>query len=316
MMGDGDPSRQFKPPADADVTLVTASRTLLRDRIAEYKARLAGIDGEIARLKARQEATGAQIAKHEETVPLLAERVRARETLSDKKVGTRTAYLELKQQLVEMQGDLRIARLTVAEGAQSIKAQQDNRNELVASFSATTHDELGKSLQRVAALEKELAKAEERQRLKTLRAPVDGTVQQLAAHTVGGVVNPGDPLLVVVPHDTVIEVEAQVLNKDIGFVRAGQMTAIKIESFPFTKYGLVNGEVMGVSADAVQDKERGLIYPARVAMKEKRILVGDKWVNLGPGMAVTVEIKTGERRVVEYFLSPFLKYADEALRER
>jgi hemolysin D len=249
-------------------------------------------------------------------VPLLAERVRARETLANKQVGTRTAYLELKQQLVEMQGDLRIARVTLEEGAQSIKAQQDKRNELLASFSAATHDELSKALQRAGALEKELAKAEERHRLKTLRAPTDGFVQQLAVHTVGGVVNPGDPLMVVVPHDTVVEIEAQILNKDIGFVRAGQVAAIKVESFLFTKYGLINGEVLNVSADAVQDKDRGLIYAARIAMKEKRMLVGDKWVNLVPGMAVTVEIKTGERRIVEYFLSPFLRYADEAMRER
>jgi hemolysin D len=97
---------------------------------------------------------------------------------------------------------------------------------------------------------------------------------------------------------------------------SGQAAAVKIESFPFTKYGLIQGEVLNVSADAIQDKEKGLVYAARVALKERRILVGERWIPLGPGMTVIAEIKTGERRVIEYFLSPFIRYTDEALRER
>ena len=128
--------------------------------------------------------------------------------------------------------------------------------------------------------------------------------------------NPAERLMVVVPADVTLEVEAMVLNKDIGFVRAGQESEIKIESFPFTKYGLIDGAVKHISADAVEDEKQGLVYPMRATLKTNRILVGDRWVPLAPGMSVTAEVKTGKRRAIEFFLSPLMRYQDEALRER
>jgi hemolysin D len=141
-------------------------------------------------------------------------------------------------------------------------------------------------------------------------------VQQLAVHTVGGVVTPAQPLMMIVPKDNPIEVEAYVENKDIGFVNPGQEAVVKIETFPFTKYGTINAEVAHVSHDAVNDEKRGLIFPARVALERAAIRVENKTVNLSPGMAVTVEVRTAKRRVAEYFLSPLLQYSDESLRER
>jgi hemolysin D len=316
MKKEGDALASFRPPPDATPVLVATSRIVLRDRLAEYHARLAGIEGETRRLKARYAGTKAQIEKLEATIPLLAERVAAREHLAARQYGTRASYLELKQSLIEMKGDLAVARLSLDEAAQAIRTQEDKRRELVAGFSAQAYEDISKALQHVGAIEKDLAKAEDRQRLKTLRAPVSGIVQQLAVHTVGGVVNPAEPLMAIVPHDSVLEVEAMVLNKDIGFVRKGQPVAVKVESFPFTRYGIIHGVVANVSSDAIQDKDKGLVYSARVALRDKRILVGDRWIALGPGMSVTAEIKTGERHVIEYFLSPFLRYTDEAMRER
>lgn len=150
----------------------------------------------------------------------------------------------------------------------------------------------------------------------TLSAPVDGTVQQLAVHTVGGVVTPAQPLMVIVPKDNPIEVEAYVENKDIGFVNEGQEAVVKVETFPFTRYGTIAARVTHVSNDAVNDEKRGLVFPARVNLARATIQVENKRVNLSPGMAVTVEVKTAQRRVIEYFLSPLLQYSDESLRER
>lgn len=150
----------------------------------------------------------------------------------------------------------------------------------------------------------------------TLTAPVDGTVQQLAVHTVGGVVTPAQPLMMIVPKDNMIEVEAYVENKDIGFVNPGQAAVVKIETFPLTKYGTIEAKVTHVSNDAVNDEKRGLIFPARVNLARSTIQVENKTVNLSPGMAVTVEVKIAQRRVVEYFLSPLMQYKDESLRER
>ena len=296
--------------------LVEATLALLHGRVAEHHAQLAAHDGEVTKRSAEVAKVNAAIAKLEETVPLLEERVNVLESLSKKKFAKRSDYLELKQQLVESKGDLEIERRRKQEMKAGLVTIIRKRAELAAKFRADATQEMVQSLHKVAAVEQELRKAEERLRQRRLVAPADGVVHSLAVNTVGGVVAPTEPLMLIVPDDSPLEIEAKVLNKDIGFVEAGQKVQVKIESFPFTRYGLIEGEVLWVSADAVQDEKLGAVFNARVAMHQDKILVDDRWVKLGPGMAVTVEVKTGERRAIEFFLAPFLRYQDEALMER
>jgi len=145
---------------------------------------------------------------------------------------------------------------------------------------------------------------------------VAGTVQQLATYTIGGVVTPAQTLMTIVPEDNAMEVEAFVDNKDIGFVYAGQDAEVKVQSFPYTKYGTIHAKVMDVSNDATNDEKKGLIFRTKIKLDRTSIPVENKVVNLSSGMEVTVEIKTGHRRVMEYFLSPLMKYQNESLKER
>jgi hemolysin D len=170
--------------------------------------------------------------------------------------------------------------------------------------------------QKVAMLEQELLKADSRSHLMQLIAPVDGTVQQLAVHTVGGVVTPAQPVMMIVPHDNPLEVEAFIENKDIGFVKVNHDAEVKIETFQYTKYGTLHAKITSISHDAINDEKRGLIYSTKVKMDRATINVDGTDVNLSPGMAVSVEIKTGKRRVIEYFLNPLLQYGHESLQER
>jgi len=163
-------------------------------------------------------------------------------------------------------------------------------------------------------------------------------VQQLAVHTVGGVVTPAQPLLVLVPQDSHLEIEAMVSNRDVGFVEPGQEAEIKVATFNFTRYGLLHGNVLSVSPDAVgrddpqgqtKDKspqgtqdtkpasdDQGPVYAARISLERTQMQIEDKPVNLSPGMSVTAEIRTGERRIISYLLSPLRKYRQDSLRER
>lgn len=168
----------------------------------------------------------------------------------------------------------------------------------------------------IASLDQELTKARYEQSLTELRAPVAGTVQQLAVHTLGGVVTPAQPLLTLVPSDQQVEVEALLENKDVGFVHAGQPVSVKVETFNFTKYGTVAGEVVSVSQDAIKDEKRGQVYNAKVRLARSQLLIDGRSVALAPGMAVTVEIKTDQRRVIDYFLSPLEQHLQESLGER
>ena len=187
---------------------------------------------------------------------------------------------------------------------------------MVSEFQRTRQAELSDADTKAASLSQEVVKAEQKTDFQKLTSPIDGVVQQLAVHTVGGVVTPAQQLLVVVPQESPIEVEAWLENKDIGFVNIGQPVQIKVETFPFTIYGVIDGKVLTISHDAIQQEKGGLVYSARASMARSTMRVEQKNVNLTPGMAVTVEIKTGTRRAIEYFLSPLLKSAQESIRER
>lgn len=149
-----------------------------------------------------------------------------------------------------------------------------------------------------------------------LRAPVDGKVQQLAVHTIGGVVTPAQALMAIVPSEELLEVEATILNRDIGFVRPGQRTTVKVESFPYTRYGYLEGVVETVSHDAAQDEKLGLVFPARVRIRKASLMIDGATVTLTPGMNLSVEVKTGKRRVIGYLLDPLQQHTKESLRER
>ena len=144
----------------------------------------------------------------------------------------------------------------------------------------------------------------------------DGVVQQLAVHSIGGIVTPAQTLLVVVPETDRVEVEALVANKDAGFVGEGQRAEVKLDAYPFTRYGTVAGTVRRLSRDAVADERQGLVFKAAVQLEQPFLESDEGRLPLGPGLAATVEIKTGTRRVIEYLLSPLLRYRAEALRER
>jgi hemolysin D len=135
-------------------------------------------------------------------------------------------------------------------------------------------------------------------------------------HTAGGVVTEAQVLMVVVPEAAEMTAEVALENKDIGFVRAGQEAAIKLDTFPFTRYGTIGGKVTLVTADAVNDEKRGAIFPVILELNQRQIDVDGKMVRLAPGMNLVAEIKTGRRRVIEYLLSPIHKAGRESMRER
>ena len=177
-------------------------------------------------------------------------------------------------------------------------------------------DQIAEARRIASASAQEARRAASTSRLLTLRAPVDGTVQQLAVHTLGGVVPAAQPIMQIVPSQGPLEVEAFIENKDKGFVRPGQSAAVKVDTFEYTKYGTLPGKVTHVSQDAIPDEKRGLIYAVKVLLDETTLDVQGVPTPITPGMAVSVEIKTGDRRVIEYVMSPLIRHTREAMRER
>jgi hemolysin D len=232
------------------------------------------------------------------------------------KFVTEHAYLEKEQARIEQERDLAFQQSRIAELAAAIEETRRRRESLTAEFERIAVNAKVDADKKAAQLEQELIKAQTREMQQVLLAPVDGTVQQLAVHTVGGVVTPAQALMVIAPSDYQAEVEATLENKDVGFVKVGQRAEVKVETFPFTRYGTLGGTVSFVSNDAVPDEKRGLIFQARVKLDTAKIRVDERDVTLTPGMAVSAEISTGTRRVIEFFLDPIRKTTSEGLRER
>lgn len=154
-------------------------------------------------------------------------------------------------------------------------------------------------------------------KLLTLKAPVDGTVQQLSIHALGGVVQAAQPIMQVVPSGGLVDVDAMLENKDKGFVHVGQAAKVKVDAFEYTKYGTLPGKVIRVSEDAIPDEKHDkLNYSVRVLLERNTLDIDGNNTPIIPGMSVSVEIKTGDRRIIEYVLSPVLRYTHEATNER
>lgn len=303
-------------PAGVDDARFEEAQRLLLGQMEEYTAKLSRAGEEIARRSAELRFTQEVVHKLEQTVPIARQRAQDFKSLLDRKFVSRHGYLELEQARIEQEGDLASQSNRLQEIEAALREARGQRVELKAETRRVALDSITDGQQKVAALEQELIKADTRGKLMRLTSPVDGTVQQLAMHTVGGVVTPAQALMVIVPQDNPLEVEAFIQNKDIGFVKPDQEAEVKIETFQFTKYGTIHARVTSVSHDAINDEKRGLIYSTRVKMAKATIDVDGAQVNLSPGMAVSVEIKTSKRRVIEYFLSPLIQHTSESLRER
>jgi hemolysin D len=338
LAGGADPVADFHPPENSPPSLVAMQQQYLLSQTNEHRSKIAALDRQLAQKEAERATAQATIAKIQALIPLLQQQVDIRKALFEHETGSRVLYLQTLQQLVEQQQELDVQKSKFDETAAAVAAIKETRAQTEAEYRRTLYDDLAKDEPKAAGLAQDVIKAEERTELQVLKAPVDGTVQQLAVHTVGGVVTPAQPLLVLVPVDSHLEIEAMVSNRDIGFVEPGQQAEIKIATFNFTRYGLLHGKVLSVSHDAVgkddladpaKDKgqpdghstrspsdDEGPVFAARVSLDRTAMQIEGKEVNLAPGMAVTAEIKTGERRIISYLLSPLRKYRQDSLRER
>ncbi len=282
----------------------------------EISAALRARERELAANRAEQAALRAERERTGATLAVLAQRVVAYKTLVEQKYGAKVQYLELLQQQTELERTLPVlaSRLRqLLESAAAIAARMDASGEELRKQNLM---ELTRLESERAVLEQEARKAQQQRQQLLINAPVTGTVQELAVHTLGAVVSPAQALLRIVPEQATIEVEALLPNRDIGFVNEGQLAQVKVDTFNFTKYGLIDAELVNIGNDAVEDQQLGWVFKLRLKLARDSIAVEDKWVKLSPGMATTAEIRTGKRRLIEFFLSPLLRYRQESVRER
>jgi hemolysin D len=300
------------------------------------------------RLRAELEEKSAQIqrlhaslARRKELLAVLKERVDMRDAVDAQGHGYRAKVIDALQEYDRERTQFASEEAEVLEVEAAKVSLRRKIDESVAQFIADHTQKLAEAERKSDRLEQELIKAETKSERTRLRAPIDGVVQQLAITSTGQVVTGGQPLLTIVPLDGPIEIEAMILNKDIGFVHPGQAAVVKVEAFPFTRYGTIDATVTRVSRDGVDEKTaanlsdiwnltkpqggvatattataNGLVFPATLTLSRTTISVDQKEIPLRPGMAVGVEIKTGQRRAIDFVLSPMREVQDTAAHER
>ena len=300
---------RFDPPETLTASSARIHRQQLRSRISEY---------EEERRRAEGSKTGLlqEITKLKTTLPQLQERVTSYRALTAEGLAPRIELMRLEEELTTRTYDLQITQSRVEEidatlaglnrriGLASKSLRQSALTDLAEADGARTYQ-----------MEEE-KKALARDGWQTVRAPVDGTVFGLQVFTTGDVVTAGAPLLSIAPADDELVLDILIMNKDIGFVSIGDPVAVKVEAFPFTRYGLIEGTLSRISADAMVDEQMGPVFSARVTLSEPFVGKENFRRPIASGMTATAEVKTGKRRIIDFILSPIAKAGSEAGRER
>jgi hemolysin D len=347
----------YVAPAGAPPEVVAMQKSLLASTLAQYDANRASLQQQRKAAEADLQSAFTEKSKLMETLPLLEQQVEARTSLAEEGYGTKLSMWQIQEQLIERKKNIAIQGSTIARARAGIASIDTQLAQLKQQLAKENYAGLALAEDNASLRTQEQAKATQRQLLTRITAPVDGTVTQLSLHTIGGVIQAAQPLMTIVPKDSALVVEAQVQNKDIGFLKKGLPVSLKLEAYPFTQYGLIEGTLVDISADALlteatADSKRsegtstpavGLSYTTRIKLDAVSVarftahicrakssrpvplelqnprstdaLICSKTV-LSPGMAAQAEIKTGNRRIISYLLSPIARTTSEAGRER
>jgi len=290
-------------------------------RVQAHEAAMAEQRTAIARARREMQAATETRAKLAGAVPVLEEQERAFERLARDGYAGKLMLAQRSRERLEAEQDLRAQEHRV-EGARATIEQGERRiAQLNATWRAQLQGERGEAEAQLARLLQEQEKLRHRQRLAELRAPADGVVKDLATQTAGAVLAPGTVLMTLVPEGEALVAEVWLANHDAGFVARGQAAKLKLASFPFQRYGMLDAQVARVSADSTEragDAGKGGSYAYRALLEPRaqELRLGEARHALLPGMQLTAEIKLAERTVLEYLLSPVQKVASEAGRER
>jgi hemolysin D len=335
---DGGPIRLVDPPADADPAEIERARLQLEAQASQHAAKMQDLEGQILGKQAEAREAAASHEKAQAAIPMLQNEADMREKLKDMQFGNKVAWFEAEDRLIEREHDLPVYTQQEQQAAAEAASLTAQRAEAEAAYRGEIFDNLAHARAQISELTADLAKTEDALRRGVLRAPISGTVQQLAVHTVGGVVTPAQTLMMIVPDHPGLEVEAVIENRDIGFVEVGQKARVKIDTFNFTRYGIIDGTVEHISRDILDQRSENpgadtgnagnadagggannsmrSGYMAELSLSRDWMTTESGRVALEPGMTVTVEISTGKRRIIDYLLSPLTRRINESLQER
>lgn len=293
--------------AETQAQLYHASLDALEKQLNAKEQALASLD-------AQRQAKQVEVQHTQDTLSRNQEREARLREVQD--IIAKDEYDKVQNDILSDQNRLKVLAKELEELTFQKQQTREEMAYLEQNFKSTTLSDLSEKQKQATQLEASLQESTFRNARQTLVAPVDGYVHELFIHTVGGVVTSAEKILSIVPVNTPLLIQSTVLNKDIGFVKPGMPVAIKVDTYDFQKYGTLKGIVSQVDKDSREDKQLGAVYSIYVKPEQKNLLVDGHWQTLSSGLSVTSEVKTGKRRIIEFFIYPLIKHLDEGMSVR
>jgi membrane fusion protein, hemolysin D len=307
-------SLQFQPPVTNP--FLDREMSILAYRKQVFHSQASALNKKIGTLQANRRSLELEIELLDVLIPITdGEIKRSTRLLSGGIVGQEKLDV-LTEKRVRQEKEQQIKQARISGINAEIDYQVENNRLMTKNRQQEIASELLKLEQEHRILVQDLRKLKSEIRLKNLISPIDGVINKIMVHSKGAVVQSGETIMSIVPEKSPLEVEAKVMNQDVGFIEEGHTVSVKLDSFNFTRYGKLNGTIRRIASGGVEDPQLGMVYPTIIELAHQTIEVDDKHFSLKPGMTVTIDIKTGRRKIADYILEPFLRYSDEALRER
>lgn len=337
-----DPDFKIMPiqwPEDVPQTNRVRENRVLAGDVAQLAANVASFDAQIKQKEAEQKRLADMLVTQKTLIDVLQQRVDMRTSLVKSGAGPVANLIDAQETLGYHATNYATTKGQLGESYASVEVLKRDRTKTIDNFIADNRQKLADAERQAADYEQKVAKARAHISHLVMRSPIAGTVTAATVTTPGQVVTVGEEVMRIVPADAALEIEAYLENKDIGFVKLGQEAQVKIESFPFTRYGSLSAKVTRISKDAIPEQDaqqiegdpaksskstgfagaqrtQNLVFPVTLVPEGHAMEVEGASVPLSPGMAVTVEIRTGSRRILEYVFSPLVETASKALKER
>ena len=289
---------------------------LLASRLREYRDRRAAAEADASRQLSTMRSAQVQKTRLQADLAFASQKSQAMRSLAIQGAVPRFDYIDTQNKVEGLQKETAIQEQTIEQARQAFQAAKNNARRLESERQSEILTQIDKQQQELTDLEGRLFQAREQQKQSTIRAGVTGTVYNVKVAKTGAAVHAGDELLSIVPASEELLVEAKVPNQDIGFIKTGMRVKVKLATFPYQEYGMVEGTVSKISPNAVSEQEAGLVFPVQVRLKQHFVKVNGQEVSLAPGMAATAEIVTRQKTVLSFLLDPITGSWDRAFSVR
>lgn len=317
-------------------------QSVLKADLLQLSATINSLERQSDSKRATIKRLGESIILDQSVIATVTELQAMRQYTFEKEIGSKTNLLDAEVELEKAQGQLTADKGQLSETEASLQENISEETRTIQQFVADNENKIDDASKRADDAKQAVNKAEARLNHAKLFAPVDGIVQALAATTVGQVFTTGQQIMVIAPAKPTLQIQALVPNTDIGFLKLGQPAVIKVDAFPFTRYGTIPGHIVWIAPEAVEEQDAkrqmasalasvnegssasggtpgqapSFVFPVTIALDKTSIAIDGADVRLSSGMTVVAEIRTGQRRIIDYLLSPIAKTANEAFKER